>query len=54
MASHLIPTAALHRWVIDLFRAAGSSDREATLTADHLGGANLAGHDSHGVGMAPR
>ena len=54
MASHLIPTAALHRWVIDLFRAAGSSDREATLTADHLVGANLAGHDSHGVGMAPR
>ena len=54
MADHLIPTPALHRWVIDLFRAAGSSDREATLTADHLVGANLAGHDSHGVGMAPR
>ena len=27
---------------------------EARLTADHLVGANLAGHDSHGVGMAPR
>ncbi len=54
MAEHLIPTAALHRWVVDLFRAAGSSEREATLTADHLVGANLAGHDSHGVGMAPR
>ena len=54
MADHLIPTPALHRWVIDLFRASGSSEREATLTADHLVGANLAGHDSHGVGMAPR
>ncbi len=54
MADHIIPTQALHRWVVDLFRAAGSSDREATLTADHLVGANLAGHDSHGVGMAPR
>jgi uncharacterized oxidoreductase len=54
MAEHMIPTAALHRWVVDLFRAAGSSDREATLTADHLVGANLAGHDSHGVGMVPR
>lgn len=54
MADHLIPTAPLHRWVVDLFRAAGSSEREATLTADHLVGANLAGHDSHGVGMAPR
>lgn len=54
MAEHLIPTRALHRWVVDLFRAAGSNDREATLTADHLVAANLAGHDSHGVGMVPR
>jgi len=54
MAESLIPTPALHRWVVDLFRAAGSNEREATLTADHLVGANLAGHDSHGIGMAPR
>jgi uncharacterized oxidoreductase len=27
--------------------------REATLVADHLIAANLAGHDSHGVGMIP-
>jgi len=54
MAEHLISPEALHRWVVGLFRAAGSSEREATLTADHLVGANLAGHDSHGVGMAPR
>lgn len=54
MAEHLIATIALHTWVVDLFRAAGSHDVEAKLTADHLVGANLAGHDSHGVGMAPK
>jgi uncharacterized oxidoreductase len=54
MADHPIPTPALHRWTADLWRAAGSGDREAALTADHLVGANLAGHDSHGVGMIPR
>ena len=54
MADHLIPTAALHRWTAGLWRAAGSGEREAALTADHLVGANLAGHDSHGVGMVPR
>jgi uncharacterized oxidoreductase len=54
MLEHLIPTTALHAWVVDLFRAAGSHAVEARLTADHLVGANLAGHDSHGVGMVPR
>jgi hydroxycarboxylate dehydrogenase B len=54
MADHLIPTAALHRWVVELWLAAGSGAREASLTADHLVAANLAGHDSHGVGMLPR
>ncbi len=54
MADHHIPTAALHRWVVELWLAAGCSAREASLTADHLVGANLAGHDSHGVGMLPR
>jgi uncharacterized oxidoreductase len=54
MAEHLLPTNALHTWVIDLFRAAASTEREARLTADHLVGANLAGHDSHGVGMIPK
>jgi uncharacterized oxidoreductase len=44
----------MQRWVNDLWLAAGSSPREAALTADHLVGANLAGHDSHGVGMVPR
>src|SRR5215207_9230410 len=36
-----------------IFMAAGSSDREAALVADHLVEANLKGHDSHGVGMIP-
>src|ERR1700733_6686394 len=31
----------------------GSAEAEATEVADHLVRANLAGHDSHGVGMLP-
>lgn len=54
MSEHRIPTAALHRWVQDLWLAAGSDEREARLTAEHLVGANLTGHDSHGVGMIPK
>jgi hydroxycarboxylate dehydrogenase B len=45
---------ALHQWVDALWLAAGSCPDEARLTADHLIGANLAGHDSHGIGMVPR
>lgn len=33
--------------------AGGSSETEAATVADHLVDANLAGHDSHGVGMLP-
>jgi uncharacterized oxidoreductase len=54
MTDHLIPPRALHAWTVELWRAAGSSDLEAERVADHLLGANLAGHDSHGVGMIPR
>lgn len=54
MSEHHIPTNKLQRWIVDLWLAAGSSATEAELTAEHLVGANLAGHDSHGVGMAPR
>lgn len=54
MADTLIPTPALQRWVDELWLAAGCSADEARLTAGHLVGANLAGHDSHGVGMVPR
>lgn len=43
----------LNSIVRTIFMAAGSSDREAALVADHLVEANLKGHDSHGVGMLP-
>lgn len=44
----------LHAYVRQIFASAGSMAREAELVADHLVAANLAGHDSHGVGMIPR
>ncbi|MCY0389700.1 malate/lactate/ureidoglycolate dehydrogenase [Robbsia sp. Bb-Pol-6] len=44
----------LHVYVRRIFESAGSLAREAELVADHLIAANLAGHDSHGVGMIPR
>jgi uncharacterized oxidoreductase len=43
----------LNQIVRAIFMAAGSSEREAALVADHLVEANLKGHDSHGVGMLP-
>ncbi len=36
-----------------ILRAAGSSSHEAEIVADHLVQSNLAGHDSHGIGMLP-
>src|SRR5215216_7226552 len=36
-----------------IIQAGGSAVAEADLVADHLVLANLAGHDSHGVGMVP-
>ncbi len=43
----------LQPYVDDIFRAAGSSPREAGLIARHLVEANLRGHDSHGIGVVP-
>jgi hydroxycarboxylate dehydrogenase B len=43
----------LHKTVAGLLQAAGCGAWEASMTADHLVEANLQGHDSHGVGMAP-
>jgi uncharacterized oxidoreductase len=43
----------LRRLTADLLRATGSNDSEAVVVADHLVDSNLAGHDSHGVGMLP-
>ena len=43
----------LHRYVRRVCAGMGSSEVEAALVADQLVGANLAGHDSHGIGMIP-
>ena len=44
---------ALHALTRAVCIAGGSAPREAELVADNLVAANLAGHDSHGVGMLP-
>jgi uncharacterized oxidoreductase len=49
----VVPDAPLRRLATEIFRRGGSADDEARLVADHLVDANLAGHDSHGVGMIP-
>jgi hydroxycarboxylate dehydrogenase B len=54
MAEILIARDALTAVVAAILRAAGSDQREADLVAANLVEANLAGHDSHGVGMLPR
>jgi len=48
-----IDAARLHAFVQAIWLHAGSEADEARLVADHLVAANLAGHDSHGVGMIP-
>ena len=49
----LIDAAALRRVAFEIVKHGGSEDAEATIVSDHLVRANLAGHDSHGVGMLP-
>ncbi len=39
----------LRTCITDIFAAAGSQTEEAQIVAEHLSGANLVGHDSHGV-----
>lgn len=50
----LIGADALETLVRDIFAAAGCDAAEAGRIATHLLGANLAGHDSHGVARVPR
>lgn len=50
----LIAVDTLETLVRDMFVAAGGSAGEAAGIAQHLVGANLAGHDSHGVARVPR
>lgn len=47
----IIAADKLERAVGAVLRAAGSARGEADLVARHLVGANLCGHDSHGVGL---
>src|SRR6204780_803248 len=48
-----LPPHALKSVTHLIARRMGSDDGEAAHVADHLVRANLAGHDSHGVGMLP-
>jgi uncharacterized oxidoreductase len=43
----------LHRLAVALYEHAGVTPEEARVVADHQIGANLAGHDSHGVVLLP-
>jgi hydroxycarboxylate dehydrogenase B len=48
-AASSINATDLEEIIRKIFSAAGSDDSEATIVANHLVEANLAGHDSHGV-----
>ncbi len=50
----LIPHEPLRAAMRTVVKGCGSSDAEAAAVADNLVEANLAGHDSHGIGMLPR
>ncbi|MCQ4162023.1 malate/lactate/ureidoglycolate dehydrogenase [Roseomonas sp. GC11] len=54
MDAVLVPAPKLEALVRDIFIAAGGAPEEAAGIAQHLVGANLAGHDSHGVARVPR
>lgn len=49
----IVSVEKLHHITRAICRGTGSTEREAELVAVHLVDANLAGHDSHGVGMLP-
>ena len=53
MQEMLIQAEPLKKLVSAILTKGGSSNEEAQVVADHLVRANLAGHDSHGVGMLP-
>ena len=52
--SHLISPTELEDTITRLFVQAGTTTERAQQVAANLVLANLSGHDSHGVGMAPR
>jgi uncharacterized oxidoreductase len=48
-----VPHERLRRLAGEILQRGGSATAEADLVSQHLVDANLAGHDSHGVGMIP-
>ena len=50
----LIKHTQLRAIIAEILRRGGSDNAEAELVSGHLVDANLAGHDSHGVGMIPK
>jgi uncharacterized oxidoreductase len=54
LPTHVIAAGTLERFIADIFAKAGCERGEADQIAHHLLGANLTGHDSHGVIRAPR
>ena len=48
-----VAATALSDYIARVFAATGSPEDEARRVAEHLVGANLRGHDSHGVIRAP-
>ena len=49
----LIDAKPLTELLTLILETAGAEPERARICADHLVSANLKGHDSHGVGMAP-
>ncbi len=49
-----VPVPVLRAFIADIFAKAGTEREEGERIAHHLIGANLAGHDSHGVIRVPR
>jgi LDH2 family malate/lactate/ureidoglycolate dehydrogenase len=49
----VIPPQTLHDAGYAILQAAGASAEEAQIVMEHLVGANLAGHDSHGIILLP-
>lgn len=49
----IVEKTQLWQLAFDIIRSFGSEKDEAQIVADHLVNANLAGHDSHGVGLLP-
>jgi uncharacterized oxidoreductase len=54
LPTHVIAVDKLNSFVSAIFAKAGTSPTEAAAIAHHLIGANLTGHDSHGVIRVPR